>query len=335
VPTVSATYTVTGTDAAGCTNTATATVDGNRIFGNITIGGSSTSLKVWLIQFDPTDSSITALDSTMACLASGTPYFEFMDKAPGNYMAKAVLTTAIPGTSDYIPTYSNSTILWYAAATAAHTTMANNLDISMIYGTVPSGPGFIGGYVYAGAGRGTTGDVPVNGMIIFLKNAATGTIVTYTYTDATGAYSFNGLALGNYVIYPEQFDNHTIPSATISVTSAATVSTGNNFRRYNDSRIIKPVTPAGIVLQTGRTGLNVYPNPTTGMVNMEWNNLKADVANVVITDVLGREVYSSSMSINTPSGLTQMDLTALGSGVYFINVKSADLNYSNKLIIAK
>ena len=334
-PTVSATYTVTGTDAAGCTNSATASVDGNRISGQIAIAGSSPSLKVWLIQFNPSDSSITSLDSTMACTSGGSSYYEFMDKVPGNYMVKAQLTTSVPGTSDYIPTYSTSTPNWYAAATVAHTTTTDNLDINMIYGTVPSGPGFISGYVYAGAGRGTTGDAPVEGMLVYLKDPVTGLIMTYTYTDATGAYFFSGLAFGNYTIYPENFNSNTIPSSVIVLSTDAPVATGLNFRQYTDSKIIKPIVTTGIKPVAAKNQLSVFPNPTQGSVTIGWNGQKAGNATVVITDVVGREVFKTNMEISSVAGQQQVDLSALNNGIYLITIKSPSISYSNKLLIEK
>ena len=334
-PTVSATYTVTGTDAVGCTNSATASVDGNRISGQIAIAGSSPSLKVWLIQFNPSDSSITSLDSTMACTSGGSSYYEFMDKVPGNYMVKAQLTTSVPGTSDYIPTYSTSTPNWYAAATVAHTTTTDNLDINMIYGTVPSGPGFISGYVYAGAGRGTTGDAPVEGMLVYLKDPVTGLIMTYTYTDATGAYFFSGLAFGNYTIYPENFNSNTIPSSVIVLSTEAPVATGLNFRQYTDSKVIKPIVTTGVPPICTSTQVSVFPNPTNGILTFSWSGQKVGNATIVITDMVGRTVHTEKMQISTTSGENMIDLSSLKSGIYFININSGSINFSSKISIIK
>jgi len=110
VETAASTYTVVASNATtGCTRnmTGSVTVSGNTISGNITYsGGSSTdSFKVWLIQFNPSDSVISAEDSMYTCMASGTPYYEFDGEPAGSYMVKADLLGETPGTSGYIPTY--------------------------------------------------------------------------------------------------------------------------------------------------------------------------------------------------------------------------------------
>jgi hypothetical protein len=326
-------YTVTGTNALGCSATASVSYNGNRIAGNITLGGSSTALKIWLIKYDPTDSSITALDSTTACLAGGVPYYEFLNPAAGNYLVKAKLTTSIPGTSDYIPTYGSSTVYWYGATTIYHTGSFNTENINMIHGTVPTGPGFIGGYVYAGAGRGTTGDAPVNGMLIFLKDPVTGLVLTYTYADATGAYSFGGLAVGNYVVAPEEYRNHTVPSSVITLSSSAPAVTGISFRQYNDSRIIKPVTTNGIEIVKASAGITIFPNPANGRLNISWNNQAAGQAIMTITDMAGRVVYNSRLDLATAAGATSADISSLNSGIYLVHINGPAINFNSKLIV--
>jgi hypothetical protein len=99
------TYTVTGTDAGGCSGTNTVTLTADRISGYIGMTAAPTdTVKVWLIQFNTTDSSLIAQDSTLSCMDSGTPYYEFDSKPAGNYMVKAKLLSSVPGTSGYVPT---------------------------------------------------------------------------------------------------------------------------------------------------------------------------------------------------------------------------------------
>jgi trimeric autotransporter adhesin len=333
VPSVSTTYTVTGTSAAGCSSITLISANANRISGFITYSGvlSTDSLKVWLIHFNPTDSSITALDSMYTCMSGGTPFYKFLSKPAGNYMVKAKLLRSVPGTSGYVPSYSLSTTHWYSAATVAHTSGADSLHINMVYGTVPTGPAFIGGYVYAGAGRGTA-DAPVSGMMILLKDAVTGEVLTYTYTDATGAYSFSNLAFGVYNVYPEEYVFNTIQSAPITLTASSESATGINFRQYLGSRIIKPMQTNSIKPITVAGGLSVYPNPTNGMLNVKWDNQAIGSAEVIVADMAGRVVYKSTISINEAAGQAQADLAELNDGVYLITIKGDNIYYTSKLV---
>ncbi len=326
-------YTVTGTDGTGCTGTGTVSVDGNRISGYITYTGVITDIfKVWLIHYNPIDSSITALDSTLSCMDAGTPYYQFMDPPAGDYMVKAKLNGTIPGTSGYIPTYSLSTANWYSGATVTHAAAKDTMHINMVYGTVPAGPGFISGYVYSGAGKGTAGDVPEPGMLVYLEDG-TGHILTYTYTDVTGYYSFGSLANGSYIIYPEAYKYYTTPSAIITLTPSYETSGLIDFKKHTTFGTITPNTTS-VVSCAGPIHM-VYPNPAQGILNIVWDDHNTEDVTVNVTDMTGRNVFHSVFSIDAKQIKTQVDMSVLQDGVYFISINSADINYSGKLLIAK
>lgn len=339
-PAATTTFTVAGTDASGCTNTNTVTVTADRIYGHITFSAAipdTLDMKVWLIQFNPSDSSITALDSTTTCPIDSVGYYEFNGKAAGSYLVKAKMVYSKPvGTSGYLPTYGLSTPNWYAATSATHTTgSSDTLHITMAYGTVPAGPGFIGGYVYAGAGKGTSGETGVAGMIIYLKNAA-GNVITYTYTDGTGAYSFPAIAYGDYYVTPEEFDFNTIGSDKITLSAETPSAAAVSFKQYATSRVIKPyAVGVGVKTVVVAQGISVYPNPSNGALNIQWIDQPNGSASVTISDMMGREVFTSVLNIGATNGAAILDLNKLTNGVYMISVNSANISYTSKLLIQK
>jgi hypothetical protein len=329
-------YHITATDSNGCMSTAILSAAHDYIDGRILFAGTAPtapSLKVWLIGFNPSDSSITATDSLMTCMDAGAPFFEFAYKPAGNYLLKAQLDGATPGTSGYVPTYSLSTPGWSTATSVTHVAGITDLqDITMIYGTVPTGPGFISGYVYSGAGKGTSGEIPVANMMVYLKNAA-GQVLTYTYTDASGQYSFSSLAYGSYVIYPECYKYYTTPSAT-TVLSAATPSvTNTDFKQYTTSKLIKPYTKPTSVFTTAATGTSiyVYPNPASNYIVIQAEQHVATAAAVSITDMTGRPIFSNDITISN-NGQAKVDLSTLSAGLYIIKVTSENFSYTGKLI---
>ncbi len=325
-------FTLTGTDSYGCVNTGTVTVDGNRISGYITYTGSSSdTFRVWLVHYNPSDSSIIATDSTYSCMVSGTPYYEFMDEPSGSYMVKARLLGTVPGTSGYIPTYSLSTSTWSTAASVSHTTGFDTMHINMIYGTVPAGPGFISGFVYAGAGKGTTGDYPEPGMLVYLKDGS-GNVLTYTYTDATGAYSFTGLGYGTYVIYPTEFDYYTTPSSLMTLSASVPSVTGTYFKKHTSYGTITPLTTACCALTTADE-FSMYPNPTTGNLNIEWTMSTTGDVTVSIYDMTGREVYTTTQTVT--GNQMQVGLNNLKDGVYQVHVAAATFTKNEKLLIQR
>lgn len=335
IPLTSTTYTVTGTDGFGCSGTATVSTDGNRISGHINYAGgvSTDTFKVWLIQFNPSDSSITALDSVDNCNDGGTPYFEFMDKPAGNYLVKAKLNSSIPGTSGYIPTYSLSSPHWDSAATVAHTSSADTLHIDMVYGTVPVGPGFISGYVVSGAGKSTAGEVPVDGMTIYLKNTA-GTIITYTTTAPDGTYSFSNLGYGTYLIYPETYKYYTLPSTLITLAPGADTVSAINFKKHTTTGLITPydntkVHPAPIVAK----GISLYPNPAQDKVTIVGTGIEDGNTKISLYDQLGKLVYTTNTSVTNGLLMVPVELKSLPVAVYTINITTASGNITRLQLV--
>lgn len=338
-PNATTSFTVSGT-TSGCSGYATITVDGNRVNGHVTFSGTAPDtldMKVWLIKFNAADSSISALDSTFTCLDAGVPYYEFMDKPAGNYMVKGkMLFGSYAGMSGYMPTYSTATTHWYSAATATHASATDILNITMQYGTVPTGPGFISGYVVSGAGRGTTGDVPAVGMLIYLLDATTHLPLTYAITNSGGLFSFGSIAYGNYIIHPEEYDFNTIPSATVTLSATTPSATHVDFRQYMTSRIIKPYSLSSLGLTSSENdGFNLYPNPASNNLNITWSNQLTADANLVITDMTGRIVLNTSLAINGTNGKANLSLEGLVNGTYLVSIKSASNFYTSKLQIVK
>jgi len=333
-PSSTITYTLTGIDVYGCIGTTNITADGNRISGHITIAGTPGSIRVWLIQYSSVDSSLTVIDSTMACLDSGTPYYAFNDKPAGNYLVKAQQFGGIPGTSGYIPTYGISSPHWDAATSVIHGSGTDTLHINMIYGIVPSGPGFISGYILSGAGKGTYTNSPVVGMLVYLTDAVSGNVLTYTYSNISGYYAFSGIANSSYIVFPELYHYYTTGDYVITLNALHDTVTSVDFKQHTQYGTITPYIIAAQVTPISlENGLNVYPNPTSGNLNIQWNNQPTENADIVVTDVVGREVYKSAIDINAASGQTQIDLANLKNGIYLINIRSANINYSGKLII--
>ena len=328
--TTTTTYTVLDYGTLGCGATATITLSPNKVYGNITFSGtapSAPSVRVWLIQYNPVDSSITALDSTMACTSGSALYYQFDGKPAGNYLVKARLLGTVAGTSDYVPTYGASTTAWSSAATIAHTaTTADNQNINMIYGTVPSGPGFISGYVYAGAGRGTASELPEPGMIVYLRNAA-GDILTCTYTDASGAYTFSGLANGSYVVYPTEYSYYTTPSAVITLSTATPSASAVGFRKYTTSGVILPWAIPTSVACVQQNNVLLYPNPATNMLYVNTALLGETV--VTIQDMTGRTILTG----NVAEANHAVDIAGLAKGLYMVRLMGTRTEHTAKLTV--
>ena len=65
------------------------------------------------------------------------------------------------------------------------------------------------------------------------------------------------------------------------------------------------------------------------------NENVTEKATVTVADVAGRIVYSTSLNMAQGAGTHQLDLSNLGNGLYILSIKSASINYNNKVEIAK
>ncbi len=74
-------------------------------------------------------------------------------------------------------------------------------------------------------------------------------------------------------------------------------------------------------------GLNIYPNPSSGIFNIVWNNMDEDV-NYVVLNAQGQEVYKGNL-LNTQ----ELDLSSEPKGVYFIKFINSGVIGIEKLVI--
>ena len=87
------------------------------------------------------------------------------------------------------------------------------------------------------------------------------------------------------------------------------------------------------VVSTG-SEINIYPNPTSSTLNIEWSELQTGKAYVVITDCVGREVLTNELTSNGANS-GQLDLSGLDEGVYMLQVKTGSGVFTRKVVISK
>lgn len=335
-PTSTSTYTVTGVNGFGCANTAAVTLNGDRIKGYVSFAGAPPAvpdIKVFLIRVDPTDSTVLAADSVSTCFDGFGHYFGFTGKAAGKYYVLAELQGTIPGISGYVPTYAGASAHWAKATINDHISGGGNVaDINMVYASLPSGPGTISGYVYSGAGKGTVGEVEDAGVLVFLKDALTGQILTHAYTNAEGKYSFGSVAEGSYLVYPEYYQCYTTPSSVVSVTATNLSVADVTFKRHTGSRTIRPFVLNAVSDVNNAGTISAYPVPAKSFVNIVSTCGFGNDATITLTDVTGRDVYSQKIPGGSNDPL-RIDVSGFAAGMYLVKVQSSEGTSSMKITV--
>jgi hypothetical protein len=79
----------------------------------------------------------------------------------------------------------------------------------------------------------------------------------------------------------------------------------------------------------------LYPNPTTGKVQLHFSEEIKGTVKIEVTNVSGEKVKEVGLRAIQLSTETTLDLTGLQSGVYFVHVLSAGTVFTKKLVMAK
>lgn len=339
-PTVTTTYTVIGTDAAGCTSTLTSIVSiisSKTISGIISNTSGTTGGDVTLYKYE---SVLSQWDSI-----STVPFinaYSFGDIDSALYVVRA-----FPAATNIQVTYGDSAISWQNATIINHGCTNNssqNIKLVALENFVV-GPGVLTGVITEGNGFGqrmsnsfkpmAPGN-PIGGIIVKGGKNPGGQMLVQTLTDeTTGTYTLSGLPLNtgseSYFI---QVD---IPGLDTNGTYHVVVSSGNtefnNLNFYVDSMYIHPNTINFI--QTENLLLEnkiiVYPNPSQQFTYIQYELLQSTEVSVDLYNVVGNKIESilPNTKLEKNKYTHRINTSSLSSGIYFINLK---INNSQKVI---
>jgi PKD repeat protein len=274
---------------------------------------------VYLITFDPNTNMLTAVDSMV--VDSGNYYF-FGPLACGDYLIKAAAYAGSQYYNDHVPTYYGNSPFWGFAQTVsiaqANTQVA--ADVFLIAANNPGGPGFIGGDVTQGANKMDEGD-PLAGMQVMLFDL-NGNAIAYTYTNGNGEFGFENLPYGIYQVYVEVLGVQTIP---------ALVEIGPNEPSVDDVHILASET----LITTGIEEFDfegaisdVYPNPASDVVAINFNLENEAEVNINILDLSGRTISTQPAVVGMGESSIRLSAEGLNNGYYFLNIQDVDGAFS-------
>jgi len=321
------TYSVTGCSGAAFTTTTVTVTAANCISGDVLFSGApyTGNVKVWLIKYNPTTLMLTAVDSQIVTSWGTSVHYVFCGMSTDSFRVKAAcIDTFTSGSATgYLPTYHNASAFWSTATVINHISGTHDMgkNITMGFGTVTPGPGFIAGDVTMGANRGTADAIPAVNMLIFCVNSTTGAIMQKAYTNASGHYSFSSLPVGqSYKIYPELINYVTTPYPPITLTSSAPGMTAAHFEQHTLSHTITPVVTAVNDDALAAAFVTVYPNPANGVLNVQWSIHTAATGAITITDIAGRSLLSATLDMNAGTGAKALSLAGITPGIYAVRI---------------
>ena len=77
----------------------------------------------------------------------------------------------------------------------------------------------------------------------------------------------------------------------------------------------------------------LYPNPTRGLLNIEFDNIDNKISSVSVVNVLGDKIYNDNLDNKKSKYSSQIDLSKYSNGIYFVRLKTKDGFVTKKLIL--
>ena len=85
---------------------------------------------------------------------------------------------------------------------------------------------------------------------------------------------------------------------------------------YNQGAILDLVPATDGIVESSTKKLLVYPNPTTGLFTIEWNNTNLDACAFRIYDIFGKLLISNNLTKENNT----IDLSSQPNGIYFFQL---------------
>lgn len=343
-PTVNASYTVTVTDANGCTTSGFALVivsPNTDIDGLVSYSGGSLSAglnKAYLFNYV---AGFAIFDTVQSTTLDAAGNYHFSSVNPGDYLVKIFPDTLIyPAV---VPTYYGDQYLWDSASVISHDCSAlTTADITMVEGVTGVGPGMISGHISEGAGFSRTPGDPVPGIDIKLGRNPGGALITSTQTDSNGDYAFNNLPVNSageyYTIYVD------IPGLERDSTyNVVVTSTNTDFPNLNytaDSSSVYPdQSSVGIsVFAQNENVLKIYPNPATENLLIEFALRNESSVSLAIYNLLGvkiADLENRKQFAGTHTHHLNIKNYNLNAGVYFVVFETENEKNIQRIIISE
>jgi hypothetical protein len=318
-------YCVTVTTANGCTSTACLFVtdpsapyiiDGY-VYLPDSINEGSVEGWAYLIVYDETEGTLTAVDTTALENFGGAAYYKFDAQPAGEYLVKAALAPGTNGYEAHLPTYYGNVLWWDEAGSI---TLPFNgwgtFNFTLIPGDNPGGPGFIGGYVADGANLQSgeievRGSEPMEGVSIILLDEEE-TPVSYTYTDINGEFMFPSLAYGTYKVVIEHI-GYEQQYYWVTLSEENPGAEGLNFEIGAES-----ITDTDEL--ANEAVLSVFPNPASSTLQIVAAEMQGQGA-IQVWNAQGQMVLSRT-NVEMSGTTTTLDVSTLPAGIYYLQVSA-------------
>jgi len=147
-----------------------------------------------------------------------------------------------------------------------------------------------------------------------------------TFDGNTTGYGYLWSISGSAQIAPPATTN----AITVDFTSATSTSATLTVNAVNACGASTPtrftvavnLSCRGVSSSTAPVEFNAYPNPTTGLLNLEFDASKSEKYMVKVTDLLGNVMISNVINATEGSNMQELDLSKVAKGMYLLTIES-------------
>jgi PKD repeat protein len=277
-------------------------------------------------QYFPIDVGVAylyMLDSSRSFIPIDTAYLDtlgyyyFYQVPAAEYLVKAQPTKNSSSYGKMLPTYYGDKISWENASIIHLTETGWEYDIHLksVEGSLQSGNGFIHGNISFFNGLKEGGELPVEGVTVYLLNGNFVSLI-YHYSDGNGDFNFSNIAFGDYSLKPEITGVH-CDEVSIEVSGTQPV-----------------VDSIKILIQDGEASLSVpeqkhfsqdffnsiYPSPALSQIKLAIQSSSGNDMEWKIFDMSGRFIKNGFYSLQPGNNIININIPDLDSGLYLMEI---------------
>ncbi|MCX6306893.1 MAG: PKD domain-containing protein [Bacteroidetes bacterium] len=312
--------TLTTTTPGGCSWTSTQTVFVSYtcdVNGAVSMGNTFVDHgRIELIRVD-SGNVMTVVDSHEFGDSLGMYWFGGV--APGHYYLLAQLLPSSSRYGDFVPTYFEEAINWTNAHLIELGQTNNPYNFHLVEAITPTpGNGIINGTVTQGT-KVNTGGTPAQNVEVLLLDPSNKPLEV-TYTDASGHFAFNSIAMGNYIVYPELAGLTTSPASVTLDNTHSTASTPFSMYGQQIAYGINDQLPLYI------NGIGeFYPNPpANGMASLNVSVSRELELNLSLYDQAGQVVREFRSVMHKGDNVLRLGTASLANGPYYLKISTTD-----------
>ena len=106
---------------------------------------------------------------------------------------------------------------------------------------------------------------------------------------------------------------------------------GTTTDRWSPVQVIGLCTVLGITESQQENNFQIFPNPTSGIINLGFGIKDLGLAELNVYNVLGEKVYEQKII----EQVTEINLSLQANGIYFVRLRNNEQTVTRKIVINK